>query len=148
MSQQIGRNFHSCFVLENLSSLIFMNEFNIQGLENNFEINSLKQKERSQKLIIPNYNQQDAPFLNSFISTDAVHDSGGSSVHYQEHITVHTASGNVQQYCFWLLSMERSSISSTIAASSSIGGQYLKLYVQLCAPDDGRRNRVKLVERL
>ena len=44
--------------------------------------------------------------------------------------------------------MERSSISSTIAASSSIGWQYLKLYVQLCAPDDGRMNRLKHVERL
>ena len=44
--------------------------------------------------------------------------------------------------------MERSSISSTIAASSSIGWQYLKLYVQLCVPDDGRRNRLKHVERL
>ena len=42
--------------------------------------------------------------------------------------------------------MERSSISSTIAASSSIGWQYLKLYVQLCAPDDGRRNRLKHVK--
>jgi hypothetical protein len=44
--------------------------------------------------------------------------------------------------------MERSSISSTVTASSSIGWQHLKLYVQLCAPDDGRRNRLKHVERL
>jgi len=42
----------------------------------------------------------------------------------------------------------RSSISSTVAASSSIGWQYLTLYVQLCAPDNGRRNRLKHVERL
>jgi len=41
-----------------------------------------------------------------------------------------------------------SSISSTVAASSSIRRQCLKLYVQLCAPDDGRRNRLKHVERL
>ena len=34
------------------------------------------------------------------------------------------------------------------AASSSIGWQYLKLYVQLCSPDDGRRNGLKHVERL
>jgi hypothetical protein len=40
------------------------------------------------------------------------------------------------------------SISFTVAASSSIGWQYLKLYVQLCAPDDGQRNRLKHVERL
>ena len=33
-----------------------------------------------------------------------------------------------------------SSISSTIPACSSIGWQYLKLNVQLCAPDVGRRN--------
>jgi len=34
--------------------------------------------------------------------------------------------------------MERSSISSMIAASSGIGLQYPELYVQYCAPDDGR----------
>ena len=46
-------------------------------------------------------------------------------------------------------------ISSIIAASSSTGWQYLKLYVQLCAPsdqlcapDDRRRNRLKHVEHL
>jgi hypothetical protein len=44
--------------------------------------------------------------------------------------------------------MELRSISSTVAASGTIGWQYLKLYVQLCAPDDGRRNRLKHVERL
>ena len=44
--------------------------------------------------------------------------------------------------------MELISTSSTLAASSSIGWQYLKQYVQLCAPDDGRRNRLKHVERL
>jgi len=41
-----------------------------------------------------------------------------------------------------------SSTFSKIAASSSIGWQYLKLYVQLGAPDDGRRNRLKHVQRL
>jgi hypothetical protein len=69
-------------------------------------------------------------FLNLFIFTDALHVSVGSSAHRQEHITV------------------RSSISSTVAASSSIGWQYLKLYVQLCASDDVQRNRLKHVERL
>ena len=49
--------------------------------------------------IIPNYNQQDATFLDLFISTDDLHVSGGSSAHHQEHITVHTASGTVNQYC-------------------------------------------------
>jgi hypothetical protein len=50
--------------------------------------------------IITNYNQQDATFLDLFIFTDAVHVSGGSSAHHQEHITVHTASSIVNQYCW------------------------------------------------
>jgi hypothetical protein len=41
--------------------------------------------------------------------------------------------------------MELSSISSTIAAV--VVWQYLMLYVQFCAPDDGRRNRLKTVHR-
>ena len=77
-----------------------------------------------QKIIIPNYNQQDATFLDLFISTDALHVSGGSSAHHQEYITVLTASGIVNQYCSLLLSWMRwksvSSNSSTIAASSSV----------------------------
>jgi hypothetical protein len=48
--------------------------------------------------IIPNYSQQDATFLDLFISTDALQVSDGSSAHHQEHITVHTASGIVKQY--------------------------------------------------
>jgi hypothetical protein len=43
--------------------------------------------------IIPNYSQQDATFLDLFVFTDALHVSGGSSAHHQEHINVHTASG-------------------------------------------------------
>jgi hypothetical protein len=39
--------------------------------------------------IIPNYSQQDATFLDSYIFTDALHVSGGYSAHHQEHITVH-----------------------------------------------------------
>ena len=35
-------------------------------------------------------------FLNLFIFTDALHVSGGSSAHHQEHKTVHTASGIVK----------------------------------------------------
>jgi hypothetical protein len=49
--------------------------------------------------IIPNYSQQDTTFLDISIFTDAVHVSGGSSPHHQEHITVQTASGFVNQYC-------------------------------------------------
>jgi len=63
--------------------------------------------------IIPNYSQKDATFLDLFILADNVHVLGGSSTHHQEHITVHRASGIVNQYV--------SSVSSTVAASSSIG---------------------------
>ena len=49
--------------------------------------------------IFPNYNQQDATFLDLFISTDALHVSGGSFAHHQEHKTVHKALGIVNQYC-------------------------------------------------
>jgi hypothetical protein len=45
--------------------------------------------------IIPNYSEQDATFLDLFISKDAVQVSGGSSAHHQEHIIVQTASGIV-----------------------------------------------------
>ena len=48
--------------------------------------------------IITNYSQQDATFL-KFIITDVLHLSVGSSAHHQEHKTVHTASGIVNQYC-------------------------------------------------
>jgi hypothetical protein len=48
--------------------------------------------------IITIYSQQDAAFL-KFISTDAMHVSGGFSAHHQEHITIHTASGIANQYC-------------------------------------------------
>jgi len=34
-----------------------------------------------------------------FISIEALHVSGGSSAHHQEHITVHTASDIFNQYC-------------------------------------------------
>ena len=44
--------------------------------------------------------------------------------------------------------MVRGIISSTLAANSNMGWQYLKLYVQFCALDDGRRNRLKHVELL
>jgi hypothetical protein len=57
--------------------------------------------------IITNYSQQDATFLEFIFFTDAVHVSGSSSAHHQEHKTVHTALGIVKQF--------------------------LKLYIQLCA---------------
>ena len=57
--------------------------------------------------LIPNYNQQDAMFLDLFVSTDALHVSGGSFDDHQEHITAHTALGIVIQYCCLLLSWMR-----------------------------------------
>jgi hypothetical protein len=44
---------------------------------------------------ISNYSQQDAAFLDLFISKDALHISDGSSAHHQEHITLQTASSVV-----------------------------------------------------
>ena len=57
--------------------------------------------------IFPNYNQQNGTFLDLFISTDALHVSGGSYARHQENITVHTASGIVNQYCCLLVSWIR-----------------------------------------
>jgi len=57
--------------------------------------------------IIPNYSQQDAMCLDLFIFTDTLHVLGGSSAHHQEHITVHTASGIVNQYCCYMLPWKR-----------------------------------------
>jgi len=57
--------------------------------------------------VIPSYSQQDAMFLDLFISKDALHVTGCSSAHHQEHITLHTASGIVNQYCCLLLPWRR-----------------------------------------
>ena len=57
--------------------------------------------------IFPSYNQQDATFLDLFVSKDTPHVSGGSSAHLRQHISVHTASGIVNQYCCLLLAWIR-----------------------------------------
>jgi len=49
--------------------------------------------------IIPNYSQQDATFLDLFISKDALHVSGGSFAHHRGHRTVQTVSVIVNRYC-------------------------------------------------
>jgi hypothetical protein len=49
---------------------------------------------------IPSYNQQDATFLDLSIPKDTLHVSGNSSARHQEHTTVQTASGIVDQYCW------------------------------------------------
>jgi hypothetical protein len=41
--------------------------------------------------IIPSYSQQDATFLDLFVSKDARRVPGGSSAHHQEHTTVQAA---------------------------------------------------------
>ena len=56
---------------------------------------------------------------------------------------LHTCTYSVR-YCQPILLLA----ATVVAASSNNGSQYLKLYVQLCAPDDGRRNRLKHVEHL
>ena len=61
-------------------------------------------------LPIPNYSPQNATFLDLFIFTNNLHVSGGSFAHHQEHVTVHTTSGIVNQYR-----------GNTVATSSSIG---------------------------
>jgi len=65
-----------------------------------------------------NTSQQDANFLNLFISVRRSTCFRRFSVHHQELKTAHTASD-----------------------------QYLTLYVQICAPDDGRKTRLKHVQR-
>ena len=57
-------------------------------------------------------------FLTLFIFTDALHVSGGSSAHHQEHITVHTASGIVKPILLLAAIVEGT---STVAANISIG---------------------------
>ena len=50
--------------------------------------------------IITNYSQQDAMFLEFiYFYRRYIYVPGSSSTHHQEHITVHTASGIVKQYC-------------------------------------------------
>jgi 5-deoxy-D-glucuronate isomerase len=60
--------------------------------------------------IIPNYSQHVANFLDLFIFTNAVHVSGSYSAHHQEHTSVHTDSGIVNQYYCLLLPAASSSI--------------------------------------
>jgi hypothetical protein len=55
--------------------------------------------ERKKSSLIPSYSQQDATFLDIIISKDGLHVSDGSYAHHQEHTTVHTASGIVNQHC-------------------------------------------------
>ena len=67
---------------------------------------------RKKKMLFFNYNQQDASIFDYF--QKALHVSGGTSAHHQEHIAVHSASGIVNQYYCRL-------VSSTIPSCSSTG---------------------------
>jgi hypothetical protein len=51
------------------------------------------------QMLIPNFSHQDATFLELFIFTHALSVSDGSSAHYQEYTTLHTASDSFNQYC-------------------------------------------------
>ena len=67
--------------------------------ENRFLLVALFSSDSVIPPMFPNYSQQDATFPDLFIFTDALHVSGRSSAHHQEHISVHTASDIVNQYC-------------------------------------------------
>jgi hypothetical protein len=48
-------------------------------------------------------NQQDALYRLIYYSKSALHVSGNVFTYHQEHLTVFTASGNVDPSCCWLL---------------------------------------------
>jgi len=78
----------------------------------------------------------------------ALHVSGGSSAHHQEHKTVDTASGIVKPILLpaaIVHKMERAF--HLIHDNSSIGLTIPDAVSTVCAPDDGRRNRLKHVEQ-
>ena len=79
--------------------------------------------------------------------SNALHVSGGSSAHHQELNTVYTALSTLSNLFCYL--PQSCSNSSTIAAGSGEGlTKCPMLYIQLWAPDDGRRNRLKHVEHI
>jgi hypothetical protein len=59
------------------------------------------------------------PFLNLFIFTDALHVSGGSSAHHQDHTTVHkklqVLSTNIAASCY----RERDGTAATISRNAA-----------------------------
>jgi hypothetical protein len=97
--------------------------------------------------IFPQFNQQDSTFLNLFISIKRstcfrrfLHPSSGAQ-------TVRTASGIVKPCCYhgW-----DGTVQFHPSHGSSTYQQGLTIPEAVCtdwAPDDGRRNRLKLVER-
>jgi len=82
-----------------------------------------------------------------FISINAVHVSGCSSVHHQELKTVYTASGicrafsSSYRYREWVGTHDSGKKQKKL-------DKYRMLCMQFWAPDDGRRNRLKYVEHL
>ena len=76
-----------------------------------------------------------------------LHVSDGLSVHHQELKTVHTATGHMSnRYCCLLASgYEKELMASRQQYLFDI---CLLLYVQSCAPEDGRKDRPKHVECL
>jgi len=95
---------------------------------------------------ITNYSQQDASFL------EFIHFCRRST-RFRRFLLPSSGAHNCTysfRYCqpILLLAATEDKILPMVAASSSTGWQYLKLYVQLCSPDDGRRNGLKNIECL
>ena len=90
--------------------------------------------------IIPNYNQQDATFLDLFIyfyrrSTL----SGGSSAHHQEHITVHT-----DQFWFQLMHHNFTLLTKSLYITIMHGQQHIKICTAKQAKDIHRYKTTKI----
>ena len=84
--------------------------------------------------VFPKWNQQNATFRDLFISTKC-------STCFRRFLRPSSGAHNCTYSCRYC-----QPIQLLAAASSCIGWQYLTLHVRFCAPDDGRRNRLKHVE--
>ena len=94
------------------------------------------------------YNQQDATFSRSIYLYKLLYMFQAVPPPIIRSIKLRTASGIFKPILLPAAivdGMELSSISSTIAAV--LVWQYLTLYIQFCAPDDGRRNCLKHVRQ-
>jgi len=94
--------------------------------------------------IITNYSQQDWIYFYRVFTYFRRFLCPSSGAHNCTQLQVSSTNTAATCYRRW----DVTSILCTVAVSSSIGWQYLKLYVLLCAPDDGQRNRQKHVESL
>jgi len=83
-NRKLWANFSENFSYRNLRKFV-----NLSDTWENHLFTKIKKMGKSiygrKEIDFPNYNQHDATFLDLFISTDALHVSGCSSVHHQEH---------------------------------------------------------------